>query len=192
MVFGDMSKPKQIIKILQDGGVGVLPTDTIYGIVSSALNRKTVERIYKLRRRNPGKPMIILIGSLGDLRLFGIRPGLEMTRHLRKFWPGRVSIILPCKSKQFAYLHRGTKTLAFRLPKPVWLRKLLAKTGPLVAPSANWERGAPAKTIREAKKYFGKKVDFYVDGGRSLSSPSVLVRINHGVVEVIRGGAKRI
>ena len=49
-----------------------MPTDTIYGVVGQALNKKTVERIYTARKRMPSKPMIILISSVNDLRLFGI------------------------------------------------------------------------------------------------------------------------
>jgi L-threonylcarbamoyladenylate synthase len=177
---------KDEAQILSNGGVGVLPTDTIYGIVGSALNPRTVARIYKLRRRNLKKPMIILIGSLGDLRLFGITPDRATLKILKKFWPGNVSIILPCKIKRFLYLHRGTKALAFRLPKPIWLCQLLQKTGPLVAPSANWEGKLPARTIGEAKKYFGKEVDFYVDAGLMNSTPSMLIKIEKGKVIVLR------
>jgi L-threonylcarbamoyladenylate synthase len=163
------------MKILERGGVGVLPTDTIYGIVGSALKPKTVERIYRLRRRNRKKPMIILIGSIDDLKRFGVNHDSKTKEILNRFWPGKVSIILPCPSKKFAYLHRGAKTLAFRLPAKRSLREFLRKTGPLVAPSANPEGKPPAKTIREAKKYFGKKVDFYLDIGRLAGKPSKLV-----------------
>ncbi len=198
--------------ILIGGGVGVLPTDTIYGIVGSALNKKTVARIYKLRRRSPMKPMIILIGSLDDLRLFDIRPTGAEKKILRKLWPGKVSVVLEVKSKKlkveskFKYLHRGTKTLAFRLPKPAWLRRLLKYTGPLVAPSANWEGHPPAKTIREAKKYFGpvrsregsqrayasNGIDFYFNVGKLVSAPSTLVKIEKGKMVLLRKGAVKL
>lgn len=192
---------QDIITMLNDGGVGVLPTDTIYGIVGSALNPKTVERIYKLRRRNAKKPMIVLIGSVRDLNLFGIKPSPATTKLLKKFWPGKVSIILPLSiknresramMKKIRYLHRGTKTLAFRFPSPSWLRRLLAKTGPLVAPSANWEGKPPAHTIKEAKKYFNNKIDFYVNAGRLYSRPSTLIKISRRKVVILRKGAARV
>ncbi|MEI6288738.1 MAG: Sua5/YciO/YrdC/YwlC family protein, partial [bacterium] len=100
----------QIIKILKNGGIGIMPTDTIYGLVGQALNKKTVERIYKVRRRSPDKPLIILISSTNDLKLFGIRLQKETEDILARCWPGAVSIILPCEYKKFEYLHRGTKT----------------------------------------------------------------------------------
>lgn len=173
-------------RVLAAGGIGVLPTDTIYGIVGSALDKKSVARIYKLRRRNPKKPMVILIGSLEQLKLFGVRLDAQTKKLLKKLWPGKVSVILPCKSKKFTYLHRGTKTLAFRLPKPAWLQKLLRKIGPLVAPSANQEGKPPAKTIKEAKKYFGKLVDFYVDSGRIFSRPSKLIKLKNSKIVILR------
>ncbi len=168
--------------------VGILPTDTIYGIVGSALDKRTVERIYRLRKRNPKKPMIILIGDMSDLKKFGIMITPAIKKILNKVWPGKVSVILPSSSKKFAYLHRGTKTLAFRLPRPVWLRKMLKKTGPLVAPSANIEGKPPALTIPAAKRYFGKNVDFYADAGRLISKPSTIIAIKNGELTILRKG----
>ncbi|RJQ28552.1 threonylcarbamoyl-AMP synthase [Candidatus Parcubacteria bacterium] len=186
---------REVIETLKRGGVAVIPTDTIYGIVGSALQPATVRRIYKLRKRNPKKPMIVLISSVADLKLFGAKVDSITRRILRKIWPGKVSVILSLvrsqKSKVMSlrYLHRGTNTLAFRMPKPHLLQNLLKKVGPLVTPSANWEGKLPAKTVREAKRYFKNKVDFYIDGGKLKSLPSTLVIIHDKRVKVLRKGA---
>ncbi len=181
---------EKFVEVLKYGGVGVMPTDTIYGLVGSAISRKAVARIYKLRRRNPKKPMIVLIGSINDIKKFGAMAGTAERKILKSVWPGKVSVILPINDKRLAtklqYLHRGTGALAFRLPKPFWLRRLLKKTGPLVAPSANWEGRPPAKTAREAKKYFGPRADFYLDGGKATGKPSRLVKIENGKTEILR------
>jgi L-threonylcarbamoyladenylate synthase len=168
---------KSIISILKSHGIGVMPTDTIYGLVGSAFSRRAVERIYKLRKRNRKKPMIILISSIGDLKLFGIKLTPRLRKFLGNVWPGPVSVILPCRINKFHYLHRGTNSLALRLPKSVWLRNILKQTGPLVAPSANIEGKKPAYTIAEAKKYFGSRADFYLDRGRLYAFPSILIEI---------------
>lgn len=180
------------VSLLSKGGVVVMPTDTIYGVLGSALHPKTVARVYRLRKRNPKKPIIVLIGSIADLKHFGIMLDTPTRRVLNRFWPGPVSIILPLSAdknivRQFRYLHRGTKSIAFRLPKPVWIRRLLKRTGPLVAPSANWEGQPPARTIEEARRYFGKHVDAYVDMGPRRGKPSKLVRIIAGKPLVLRG-----
>lgn len=180
---------KLSIEILRNGGVGVMPTDTIYGLVGSALLPATVKYIYTLRRRNPKKPMIILIGSIKDLDLFKIKLTAKQKTILNKLWPGKVSVILLCPNKKFSYLHRGKKSLAFRLPKSKWLRQILLETGPLVAPSANWEGNKPAATIKEAKKYFGDKAHFYFDKGKLNSLPSTIISFKKNGILVLREGA---
>ncbi len=187
---------KEITGFLKAGNIGVMPTDTIYGLVGLALNKKAVSRIYKVRCRQEKKPMIILIGSFDDLDLFGIKLDTKTKKKLKEFWPGKFSIILPrpwpgygrgsCPSQKFFYLHRGTKSLAFRLPKPAWFRKLLKQSGPLVAPSANPEGQPPAKNIAEARQYFGEKVDFYLGGRKSSAKPSTLLKLEQSGVTVLR------
>ena len=162
---------------LKRGDIGVLKTDTIYGLVGSALSEKTVKRIYTVRKRNPKKPFIILISSLRDLRLFGIIPSPRVRAVLKRVWPGPVSVILPCENKHFSYLHRGTNSLAFRMPKKAALRQLLKATGPLVAPSANPEGLPSANSVREAYAYFGGAIDFYVNSGNKKGTPSTIIEI---------------
>jgi L-threonylcarbamoyladenylate synthase len=175
--------------LLKEGDIGVIPTDTIYGVVGSALNKKTVEKIYRLRKRGLQRPMIVLISSQSELKGFGIKLNAGQKKILKKFWPGKVSIILNCPSAKFSYLHRNTKTLAFRVPAKKEILELLKITGPLVAPSANWENYPPSTTIVNARKYFGDKV-FYLDRGRIKSEPSSLIRIDGNKIERLRGRAK--
>ena len=179
---------KTLCKALQMGKIAVIPTDTIYGIVSVAFNKDTVEKIYKLRKRNPTKPFIILISSLKDLKHFGIVLTQKQKDLLQKIWPNPVSVILACPESKFQYLHRGTKTLAFRMPKNKDLLELLERVGPLVAPSANFEGGKPAENIKEAKKYFGDNV-LYVDGGKLTGKPSTLIDLIGSKPKVVRQGA---
>lgn len=178
---------KREIAILKNDGIGILATDTLYGIVGSAFSKRAVERIYEVKGRTETKPFIVLISSLSDLKKFGVRLPSSQQKFLNEVWPGKVSVILPCSAKKFEYLHRGTKSLAFRMPKKKPLRELLQKVGPLVAPSANPQGLAPAETIAQAKKYFGEKVDFYITGGRRKGKPSRLVRLSpDGKVEILR------
>ncbi|HLA25642.1 MAG TPA: Sua5/YciO/YrdC/YwlC family protein, partial [Patescibacteria group bacterium] len=142
-------------------------------------------KVYRLKKRDPKKPMIILIGSLDDLRKFNIDLNAWQKKILKKVWLGKVSIVLPCLDKKFAYLHKGTKTLAFRLPKKRELLKILSISGPLVAPSANPEGGRPAETIAEAKKYFGKNI-FYYGTGKISGQPSILIKLQNNKIEIIR------
>lgn len=185
--FEDMWAGEEIRKILKQGGVAVMPTDTIYGIVGNALNEKTVLRIYDIKKRAPEKPFIILIGNITELEKFNINLSLEQKKILLNYWPGPVSIILDCPLEKFSYLHRCTHTLAFRMSKSDSLQALLMEVGPLVAPSANTEALPPAEDIEQAKNYFGKSVDFYLDLGKITGKPSKLIRLNKdGHIDILR------
>ena len=186
---------EKLIDVLTEGGVVVMPTDTIYGIVGSALNKVTVERIYGIRRRAPEKPCIILVGEAKELEKFSVILSPEQNNKLKEYWPfdsaqdkfTPTSIILDCPDDSFTYLHRETKTLAFRLPKNTDLQNLLKKTGPLIAPSANSEGLSPAKDISQAKEYFGDLVDLYIDGGAIIGKPSKLIQLHKdGSVTILR------
>ncbi len=177
---------KEEIKLLKKDGIGVLATDTLYGVVGSALSKKAVRRVYEAKGRDDKKPLIILIASLNDLKKFSVRLSANQKHFLENAWPGPVSVILQCKPKKFEYLHRGTESLAFRMPKKKKLAELLKKTGPLVAPSANPQGLNPAKTIAEAKKYFGDTVDFYVAEGTKEGKASTIVSLLADIPVVIR------
>ena len=186
---------KNFTDILKNGGVAVMPTDTIYGIVGLAKNIATVNRIYNLKKRNPEKPCIILIGNINELEKFSVILTKEQKNKINEYWsfdsdqdkPRAISIILDCEDKSFSYLHRDTNTLAFRLPSSQALRDLLLKTGPLIAPSANPEGSKSAENILEAKKYFGDSVDFYLNGSNISDKASKLIRLHKdGTVDILR------
>jgi L-threonylcarbamoyladenylate synthase len=157
-------------------------------------SRKAIEKLYEIKERDKSKALIVLISSLKDLEKFSIKIGKEEVKILAKFWPGEVSVLLPCKSLKWKHIHRGTKEIAFRMigNKNINLFNLLKKVGPVVAPSANLESFAPAETIKEAKSYFGSKVDLYINSGRRKGDPSTLIRIKKGNVEILRQGKVKI
>lgn len=184
-----LATDQKLITTLQSGGIAIIPTDTIYGLVGLANNQATVERIYQTKGRNPDKACIILINKPEDLNLFGVTIDNQTKIILNQLWPGAVSVILPCPHEKFTYLHRNTKNLAFRLPVEPDLQKLLAITGPLIAPSANPENNPPATSITEARKYFGTRVDHYANTSKTLvGEPSTLVAIKEGQVMIHRQG----
>lgn len=172
------------IRILADGGIGILRTDTLYGVVARADNEQAVERVYHLKSRNEAKSPIVLIGSTDQLY---DEPGEVLKNVMHTMWPGKVSIIVP-SVKAPNWLTRGNKSVAYRLPADEALRQLILRTGPLIAPSANPEGEMPAMNIREAIEYFGESVDFYIDEGQVTDdTPSQLLRLaENGKVERLR------
>lgn len=183
--FSDRNDPA-LVALLQQGAIGVLRTDTIYGIVTSALDEAAVRRLYKVRHRSAHKRSIILIADHSQLL-----PGIPKyaTETVQHYWPGKVTIELPVDEHVPDWLHRGARETAYRMPADEELRQLLRQTGPLIAPSANLEGQPPAYSIPEAQRYFGDAIDFYVDSGICDPStpPSRLLRVHtDGTVETLR------
>jgi len=178
---------EDVIPLLQEGKIGVMPTDTVYGLVSQARDPNVVDRLYAIKGRG-NKPVIVLIASSHDITNFGIELNQTIEKQLKQYWPGPVSIILPLDPNLYTHLHQGVGSLAFRVPNDPALQKLLQQTGPLVATSANKEAQPTATTIEEAQTYFGDEVDFYVDGGAQPSPASTLIRLTRNGIEVLRPG----
>ncbi len=190
-MFKSLTDP-QLIVCLNNGGVVVIPSDTLYGVMARAADQKAVERVYKLRGRAPDKPCIVL--AAGIWQMTDTSHWSLLHRQLAKrYWPGAMSLVTPVTDQTPVYLHRSTYTLAYRIPSYPELRKLLEATGPLIAPSANPEGQAPATTIAEAQAYFGEQIDGYLDvGPLTAHRPSTVVTVENNKPKVLRPGAVRI
>lgn len=177
---------KNISEKIKNGKIGVIPTDTVYGIICSAFNKESVERIYELKNRDLTKPLVFLIGDVVDLEKLNINIDDELKNIVSQYWPGPVSIIFENENIP-KYLHRGMGGIAIRLPQNNSLRKFLMETGPIATTSVNPESEPPATTIEEARGYFeGKDINFYIDGGKINSKASKIIKIINGEVKVIR------
>jgi L-threonylcarbamoyladenylate synthase len=181
---------EDIINTLQNGGIGIMPTDTIYGLVGQPFNPKIVERIYEIKKRPVDKPFVILISGFGDLKKFNVVMDKKTKKKLREIWPNPVTVILNVKDSE--HLTRGKESLAFRFPKDQKIQDILKKTGPLIATSPNISDQKPAETIEEARRYFGNKVDFYYDEGKISAEPSTIIRFEGESMEVLRQGEFKI
>lgn len=184
-IFSALDNP-ELIALLRNGAVGVVPTDTVYGLVAVASNKQAVERMYALKRRQE-KPGPTIAASVEQLRSLGIDSTL--LHYVEKYWPAPLSIILP-SGVELHYVTQGVGESPFRVVADAELRAFLEQTGPLVTSSANQPGEPVATTVQEAKAYFGDQVDFYVDGGQLVNrAPSTIARLQGGVVEVLRQGA---
>lgn len=170
------------------GAIGVLPSDTVYGVMARAMDRVAVERLYELKRREH-KPGTLIAASIDQLVELGFKR--RYLTAVERFWPGPISVVIPCV--ELDYLHQGVGSLAVRIPDKPELLELLQQTGPLLTSSANQPGEPPANTIAEARAYFGDGVDFYEDGGDMTGNKSsTVIRMVDDAVEVLRQGAVHI
>ena len=172
------------------GEKGVLPTDTLYGLLANAFSPRAVEDVYYIKRRNEHKPCIVLLSQWKDLELFGRRWRPYEKEILQNgIGAAPVSVLLPFEGEQWKYLHRGTNMVAFRVPTKKWLQKLLSLSGPCIAPSANREGEAPVATCAEARKLFGEEIALFADGGTLSGKPSLLIELQENRIVERRSGA---
>lgn len=177
-----------VAPLLTSGAVGILPTDTIYGLVTQAADATAVQRLYSLKSRE-AKPGTIIAANVEQLFQLGADP--TQLAAVKQWWPGPVSAVIVMNGNN--YLHQNVGDVAMRVVDHPTLRTLLEQTGPLATTSANLPGQPPATTIEDAYSYFGESVDFYLDGGTIANVlPSTIIRPNSSGVEILRQGSVRI
>lgn len=173
---------ERLIEILKSGGVAVLRTDTLYGIVARADDEVAVNRIYNIKQRSLDKALIVLIAEPNHAY-----DSQGVIAKCTDYQTPTSVIVYSLNAPD--WIRHVDDTVAYRVPCNYELRQLLELTGPLVAPSANPEGGQPARNIQMAKDYFGKLVDIYVDGGEvPVDMPaSRIIRLHDdGSIEQLR------
>jgi L-threonylcarbamoyladenylate synthase len=175
---------------LKAGGVAVYPTDTFYGIGGNALDRHVVERIYKIKQRRRGKPLILLISRLAAFfALTADRPPYA-ERLARACWPGPLTLVLPASRGLPAFARSAEKTVALRIPASPLMRQLIDACGfPLTGSSANLSGGASPASAADLDRRILGQVDLLIDGGDTgARQGSTLVDCSGGRPVILRPG----
>ncbi len=177
----------ELAKIINDGMVGIIPTDTIYGLAGAASSEPAISKMYSLKKRKR-QPGTIIASSIKQLEVLGF--SREDLKLMTKFWPGPISFVLNAEGVA-SYIKKDLNSLAVRIPNSSELLDLLSKTGPLMTTSANPPSTPSATNIEMAKEYFGDSVNFYVDGGElSNREPSTIIGFDGtGKIQIFREGA---
>lgn len=164
----------EVVQKIINGAIGVMPTDTIYGVVASVRYPAVIDRIYELKDRLKTKPFVILVSNTKQLKELKIDTNKDQSSALDDLWPGPNSVILQ-SDESMRYIHLGLNSLAVRQPKAKWLRDLIDQTGPIVATSANISGQEYVGDIIVIKSKL-QNLDFYIEGPTS-TKPSRLIRL---------------
>lgn len=171
---------------LKDGGIVILPTDTVYGFSGIVDERDTDAKIRMIKGRAETKPLIQLIAKPEDLKLYtdDLIPETLISK-----WPGPLTIIVHTKPDCEAA--KKWPTIAFRCPGDPWLRKVIEKCGkPIFSTSVNRSGQPVLETENAIDMEFSKEADLIVhDGDKKGALPSTLVSIESGTVKVLRQGS---
>jgi tRNA threonylcarbamoyl adenosine modification protein (Sua5/YciO/YrdC/YwlC family) len=168
--------------ILINGGLVIIPTETVYGIAANMLNKKALERLREIKKRAKDNPFSIHIDEKGKIEEFARTIPIAAYKLIDKFWPGPLTIIL--KSKDIG-------SVGLRMPdNEIALGVINLVKVPIVCPSANIS-GKPAPTnFPDAIKDLDGLADLAVDAGNTrLGIESSVVDLTVAPLQILRQGA---
>lgn len=177
-------------KILKNGGLVAIPTETVYGLAANALKPAAVAKIFNAKGRPMDNPLIVHISHFEEIyRLVKFVP--KKAKELAdKYWPGPLTIILPKSDLIPDEVSAGLPTVAIRMPSHPVARAIIEKSGlPLAAPSAN-SSGLPSPTTaRHVMDDMNGKIEAVVDGGAcDVGIESTVVTLATDVPRLLRPG----
>ncbi|MEA2628289.1 MAG: L-threonylcarbamoyladenylate synthase [Chloroflexota bacterium] len=165
-------------QLIREGGVVAFPTDTVYGLGAAADDEVATKRIYRIKGRPAGLPLILMVAAESQLEGF-VHVDSRAEAYIRRWWPGPLTLILHAT---------GGATLGVRIPQHKVALDLLRVAGPLMTTSANLHGKEPAMTAKEAGLLQG--VTVVIDGGAAPGgTASTVLDLTGPEPHVLREGA---
>jgi len=165
-------------QLIRGGGVVAFPTDTVYGLGAAADDEVATKRVYRIKGRPVGLPLILMVAAESQLEGY-VHIDSRAEAFIRRWWPGPLTLILHAK---------GGGTLGVRIPKHKVALNLLRAAGPLLTTSANLHGEDPAMTAEEAGKLPGLAA--VLDGGKAPGgTASTVLDLTGSEPHVLREGA---
>jgi len=181
------------LEALRSGEVVMHATETCYGLAADIFDRKALERVYEIKKMQPGKPVSMMVQRREEAEQYAEFSDIAM-QLAKEFWPGPVTLILPRLASLPPYFNTGHSTVGVRCPDHDISQLLVEKFGsPLTTTSANVTTIPEVYTVKEFMDQLdtkGKRPTLILDSGRiEKNPPSTIVTFNDGVPEIVRRGA---
>ena len=191
----DESELNKIKEILDNDGVIIFPTDTVYGIACNCFSEKAIKKVFDIKKRPENKPINVLSNNLDKIKLVSRNINEKEKFLIDKYMPGALTIILDKNEKVSDTLTAGLDTIGVRIPKNnISLRILENVSYPLATTSANISGDSAGIKISDFLKEFDGVVDAIIDGGETdLKVASTIVRVeSDNKLKIIREGTLKI
>ncbi len=173
------------------GELVIVPTDTVYGLACDPLNLDAVLRIYQAKGRPRGLALPVLVASGEDAaRLMEGAPSAAAKLLFDRFWPGALTVVVPCADELRGAVTGGRDTVGLRLPASEIARAVIAACGgALATTSANVTAGPPACEVAELSAKLLTQVAVVVDAGRCEGEvASTVVDLSVSPPRILREG----
>jgi L-threonylcarbamoyladenylate synthase len=181
---------ERAVAVLHEGGVVAFPTETVYGLGADAENEKAVRRVFEIKGRPIGHPVIVHLADASQIDLWGRDVPDAAYLLAERFWPGPLTLVLPRTARARDLVTGSQDTVALRAPShPLAHEILRAFGGGVVAPSANRFGSVSATRAEHVIADLGDAVDLIVDGGpATIGIESTIVDLAHGAPTILRPG----
>jgi L-threonylcarbamoyladenylate synthase len=179
----------RVSRVLGASGLIALPTESFYGLAVAPSDEQALARLWQVKGRSEGKPILLLIGEESQLGAFVRRIPPAATVLMNAFWPGPLTIVFPAAVGLSDAVTAGVGSVGIRLSAWQPLRDLLCRVGPVTGTSANREGMPPPTTAEEVQQSLGDALDLIVDAGPTPGGrPSTVIDVQ-GPIRIIRDGA---
>jgi len=182
------------VTVIRSGGLVAIPTETVYGLAADATNDAAVERIFAVKGRPAGHPLIVHLAGADDLDTWARGPSDAARRLAEAAWPGPLTVIVPRSERISAVVTGGRDTVGLRVPAHELTRELVQRSGTvLAAPSAN-RFGAVSPTsaahvLDDLGDLLDPGRDAILDGGSSpVGVESTIVDCTVDPAQILRAG----
>lgn len=181
---------KEAVAVLKRGGLVAFPTETVYGLGADASNPEAVARLYQVKGRPRGHPVIVHLPGIEQLSGWARDVPEGATKLAARFWPGPLSLVLKRAPAVGDYLTGGEGTIGLRVPDhPIALELLRQFGGGIAAPSANKFGRISPTTAEHVRNDLGDEVDLILDGGPcAIGIESTIVDLSRGSPVLLRPG----
>ena len=178
------------VDAVRDGGLIVLPTDTVYGIGADAFTPDAVQALLEAKGRGRDTPPPVLIGDHAVLLALAVDVPDYVEDLTEELWPGPLTLILNAQPSHTWDLGETRGTVALRMPEDEVALELLRRTGPLAVSSANRHGKPAALSVLDAATQLGDAVSIYLDGGTArIGESSTILDTTVTPAEIVRQGA---
>jgi tRNA threonylcarbamoyl adenosine modification protein (Sua5/YciO/YrdC/YwlC family) len=174
---------------VKNGGLVVLPTDTVYGVGADAFNGSAVAALLAAKGRGRDMPVPVLVGSWHTIDGLAMTVSTSMRNLVRAFWPGALSLVVRQAPSVQWDLGDARGTVMLRMPLHPVAIELLREVGPMAASSANISGRPPAVSAGDARQQLGDLIDVYLDGGQAVQqAASTILDLTSPEPRILRSG----
>ncbi len=176
-------------QVLRDGGIVVMPTDTVYGLTCGITRHDAIRRIYKLKDMDPKKPLSILVSNMTMVGQYARGVSTPAYRLLKRVLPGPYTFIFPASPEVPKIMLRKRRTIGIRMPdNPIALALVEEMGEPLLSSSIRDPQHEFVNDPEEIDRSLGGQVEMVIDGGILLPVPSTVVDMSEEPPILIREG----